>query len=197
MKISSPSEDRIIVDLSAQDMAELEITYEEMDYSTIETRRVIWTLLDAAGKKLHRNIDPSGKMVIEAMPRQSGGCTLVFTVLEGHYCDRDKKSVLRKQPETLACEFGSLDDLYRCALSLRSDASICESSLFADSGRYLLLLSSPFDINGIRNKLNEFGKCEICEILRADFIREHWKILASGNAVKKLTAAGSCGQQAP
>ena len=52
MKINSPAEDRIIVDLTDEDLRELDITYEDMDYSTIETRRVIWTVLDAAGKGL-------------------------------------------------------------------------------------------------------------------------------------------------
>ena len=59
MKINSPAEDRIIVDLTQQDMTELDITYEDMDYSTIETRRVIWTLLDKAGRILGRELDPS------------------------------------------------------------------------------------------------------------------------------------------
>ena len=49
MKINSPAEDRIIVDLTDEDLRELDITYEDMDYSTIETRRVIWTVLVASG----------------------------------------------------------------------------------------------------------------------------------------------------
>ncbi|MBO5410219.1 MAG: adaptor protein MecA, partial [Clostridia bacterium] len=78
MNIQSPAEDKIIVDLTKQDMLELEITYEEMDYSTIETRRVIWTLLDEAGKALGREFDPSRRMIIEAMPKNEGGCVLSF-----------------------------------------------------------------------------------------------------------------------
>ena len=58
MQINSPAENRIVVELSAQDMIELDITYEDMDYSAIETMRVIWTLLDAAGKYLGRELDP-------------------------------------------------------------------------------------------------------------------------------------------
>ena len=76
MKINSPAEDRIIVDLTDEDLRELDITYEDMDYSTIETRRVIWTVLDAAGKALGRDLDPSHRMVIEASPKSAGGCVL-------------------------------------------------------------------------------------------------------------------------
>lgn len=50
-------------------MDALNITYEQMDYSNIETRRVVWTLLDRAGHELKRDIDPSGRMIIEAVPR--------------------------------------------------------------------------------------------------------------------------------
>lgn len=48
MKILAPAENRITIELSARDMDALNITYEQMDYSNIETRRVVWTLLDRA-----------------------------------------------------------------------------------------------------------------------------------------------------
>ena len=82
MKINSPADDRIIVDLTGQDMQELDITYEAMDYSTIETRRFIWTVLDQAGKALGRELDPSRRMIIEAVPKAGGGCVLNFTMLD-------------------------------------------------------------------------------------------------------------------
>ena len=79
MKINSPAEDRIIVDLTKQDMMELDITYEDMDYSTVETRRVIWTVLGEAGKALGRELDPSRRMIIEALPKRRGRlCALLY-----------------------------------------------------------------------------------------------------------------------
>ena len=68
MKIEAPEENKIVVRLTADDMTKLHITYEEMDYANIETRRVIWTLLDEARRELGRDIDPSGRMLIEALP---------------------------------------------------------------------------------------------------------------------------------
>lgn len=61
MKIEAPEENKIVVRLTADDMTKLHITYEEMDYANIETRRVIWTLLDEARRELGRDIDPSGR----------------------------------------------------------------------------------------------------------------------------------------
>lgn len=80
MKIQAPAENRITIELSARDMDALNITYEQMDYSNIETRRVVWTLLDRAGHELKRDIDPSGRMIIEAVPAGRGGCVLKFTL---------------------------------------------------------------------------------------------------------------------
>ena len=194
MKITSPSEDRIIVDLSPQDMTELEITYEALDYSAIETRRVIWTLLDAAGKKLGRDIDPTKRMIIEAMPRRNGGCTLVFTVIEG-LCG-DRKPLLKKLSENLVCEFGNLDDLYRAAQSVTAKGKKTESSLYSNGGKYILLLNSPLEPDILRCRLNEFGRCEICEKLEADYIKEHWQLLASGNALELLISSGNSAKQA-
>lgn len=111
MKINSPAEDRIIVDLTDEDLRELDITYEDMDYSTIETRRVIWTVLDAAGKALGRDLDPSHRMVIEASPKSAGGCVLCFTLLDERRSRLCLRSTLRKQDQALLCEFSSLDDL--------------------------------------------------------------------------------------
>ena len=57
LKIEAPQENRIVVELTSADMTELDITYEEMDYGNIETRRVIWTILDRARAVLRRDID--------------------------------------------------------------------------------------------------------------------------------------------
>lgn len=193
MKITSPSEDKIIVELSNQDMLELDITYENMDYSTIETRRVIWTVLDAAGKVLDRDLDPSRRMVIEAIPKPDGGCILVFTVMNGCKNYQNKKPLLKKQPESLLCEFDSLDNLYRCAEGLNLNNEI-ESSLYENSGKYRLILTSPYEIGSIRRHFSEFCLCENCETLKADFTREHWKTLAQQNALKLISLPA---EQAP
>lgn len=184
MQINSPAENRIIVELSAQDMLELDITYEEMDYSTIETRRVIWTVLDAAGKALGREFDPSKKMIIEAMPHSSGGCTLCFTLPD---CNaKSRKALLRKQPSSIICDFVSLDNLYRAAESFRSLRASAQSSLYEDSGVYRLIVYSQFEIFSIIQCFSEFSKCRKGSTLEEEFTREHWHLLAADNALEKL-----------
>ena len=186
MKINSPAENKIIVDLNEQDMLELDITYEEMDYSTIETRRVIWTVLDAAGKILGRTLDPSRRMIIEAVPRNGGGCTLLFTMLEHSKNGLKQKSTLKKQGESLICEFSDAESLLSAAAGLDA-ADICaESSLYESNGSFRLIIYSPFDSARLRRYFSEFCSVSVCERLICEFTKEHWQIIAAKNALSLL-----------
>ena len=184
MNITSPAEDKIIVDLTKQDMQELDITYEAMDYSTIETRRVIWTVLGEAGKHLGRELDPSRRMIIEASPKCEGGCTLTFTILDGRRKSVSQKHMLKKQSESIVCDFENLDDLFRAAEEIRRSGEDARSSLFELNKAYRLILSRSSDrLNGI---LSEFCKIGSSNKMLTDFTNEHWNLLASDNAIEKL-----------
>ncbi|MBQ4625769.1 MAG: adaptor protein MecA [Clostridia bacterium] len=187
MKISSPAENRIIVDLNEQDMIELDITYDEMDYSTIETRRVIWTVLDAAGKVLGKTLDPSRRMVIEAVPRSEGGCTLFFTILEDSKNGFRQKSTLKKQVDSLICEFSDLDSLFSAVSRLEEGVCAVESSLYENGGSYRLIISSPFDSARLRRFFSEFCVVSSCEKLQCEYTKEHWQLIAPNNALSLLS----------
>ena len=183
MQINSPAENRIVVELSAQDMIELDITYEDMDYSAIETRRVIWTLLDAAGKYLGRELDPSRRMIIEAVPKSEGGCVLNFTLLETARRINTQKQFLKKQSGCILCEFDNLDFLYRAAENCVFSG---ESSLYESEGKYRLFLKSTDDIRNISRRFSEFGTVTECDGLACEYTKEHWNLLAHKNAVNLL-----------
>lgn len=183
MKINSSADNRITVDLTKQDMAELDITYEEMDYSTIETRRVIWTLLDEAGKALGRELDPSRRMIIEAVPKSEGGCVLNFTLLDAGKRINSQKHFLKKQSGCILCEFSNLDSLYRAAENCIFSG---ESSLYELNGKYRLLLKSTDDVRNILRCFSEFGTVAECDALNCEYTKEHWNLLAQKNAVSLL-----------
>lgn len=183
MKINSPADDRITVDLTKQDMAELDITYEEMDYSTIETRRVIWTLLDEAGKVLGRELDPSRRMIIEAIPKSEGGCVLNFTLLGSVKRINPQKHFLKKQSGYIMCEFDNSDILYRAAECCPHNQ---ESCLYEHDGKYRLIISNSDSIGALSRRLSEFGTVTECDRLTFEFTEEHWNMLACKNAVSLL-----------
>lgn len=186
MKINSPAEDRIIVDLTEQDMLKLDITYEEMDYSTIETRRVIWTVLDEAGKFLGRELDPSRRMIIEASPKNEGGCVLSFTILDGKRKNAVQKQLLKKQSECLICDFESLDALFSAAEGFAGEI-VPESSLYEKGGRYRLILNNLCNAKDLKNYFSEFSCVMSADKLACDHTKEHWRILAEKNAISVLS----------
>lgn len=186
MKINSPAEDRIIVDLTEQDMLKLDITYEDMDYSTIETRRVIWTVLDEAGKILGRELDPSRRMIIEASPKNEGGCVLSFTILDGRRKNVIQKQLLKKQSECLICDFDNLDALFSAAEGFCISEIKPESSLYEKSGKYRLILSNLCSAKELKNYFSEFACVMNADKLACDHTREHWRNLISQDAISIL-----------
>ena len=77
MKITAENDRCLSVELTGDDMRKLDITYEELDYANIETRRVLWTLLDEA-----RRIAALGlPRTLPAM--QSIGYRQLFSYLDG------------------------------------------------------------------------------------------------------------------
>ena len=79
MRIESHGENSFYILLSDEDMRELGVTFEELDYGNIETRRVIWTLLEEARSTLGRDIDPRDRMLIE-VSKGVCGCKIEFTL---------------------------------------------------------------------------------------------------------------------
>ena len=189
MKIEAPQENKIVVELTAQDMAELHITYEEMDYGNVETRRVIWTILDRVRTVLQRDIDPSGKLMIESIPTRDGGCVLFFTVPKEDAGPFVRQPVrLCRQPSTLLCAVDTPDDLFRLARHLRQALKpLPPSSLYLWEKRYVLLLQDGMCTPVCRTILAEYGTVCADNALAAAVLCEHGKLLAEHDAVEKLT----------
>lgn len=189
MKIEAPQENKIIVELTTDDMSELDITYERMDYSNIETRRVIWTLLDRARQTLGRDIDPSGKMLIEALPKPSGGCVIYFTVLDDGIRAAGRRNVFQIRKEhILSFDFDTVDTLTSCAEAVNvSGETLPKSSLYEWGGKYRLIVSSDCQQQRLKLLFSEF--CSDCGSgnLNAEFTKEHWRLLAEDDAIQKLT----------
>ncbi len=190
MKIVSPQENKIVVELTDADMTELDITYEEMDYGNIETRRVIWTILDRARHTLSRDIDPSGKMLIETVPTPEGGCVLYITVLQTQPHALGCRGLLRihKERTSFTYAFETLSDLTACAARLRENTSVpCRSSLFLLDGQYRLSIRSELPPRRVKTLLAEYGTPCADGALPDAFLREHGKLLAEDDAIEKLT----------
>lgn len=141
MNIRSTGKNKFVVELSKKDMAELDITYEEMDYSKIETRRVIWTILQKVRDDLGKDVDPTGNLLIEASADSQGGCVLNFTISEkrkSYDCRQPLR--LTKTTDSIVYEFVSqnalLDMLSRAGIEQFKN----QCRVFEKDGHYRLIL---------------------------------------------------------
>ncbi len=175
MKIESPNENKIIVELTDGDMEELDITYEEMDYSNIETRRVIWTILDRVRKFLGKDIDPSGKMLIETLPKDTGGCFIFFTV-----CNNITKGLVlsNKKEDCLVYEFENLDNVIDLMSRLKNKCGLnVNAELYSNNRKFRIIVNSADNI--ITRNMREYGQFCGKDDLLVQSTKEHWNLSSS------------------
>lgn len=138
MKITAESDFRVLVDLTAGDMKQLDITYDQLDYANVETRRVLWTLLDEVRKQTGTALNLAEKLIIQTLPLAGNGCRIIFTAVPGK---GEGMSVFEKEGR-LAAEFDSGNaflDFY--AFLLRQECRE-PASLYEKDGRFRVLFGA-------------------------------------------------------
>lgn len=159
---------KFIVGLSRTDMEQLDITYDKMDYSNIETRRVIWTILDRVRQRTGKDVDPSGNLMIEAAPDSTGGCFLMFTVPASK---KNIGTVISKNSGNWIFEFDSADNLLDMLSATDNNLKI---KLFTDGRKYRAELSS--ECAAAKHRIiEEYGRFIGKDSLTAALTHEHWK----------------------
>ena len=175
LKIESNGEERITVTLSNIDMADLDITYDEMDYSNIETRRVIWTILDKAQKTLGKSVDTDGKLLIEVAPLSDGGCILHFTSTPYSDCKNKKRLIMKKEAEPIL--FCPIDEnSFLDSLKILSELKdlIKNSASYKFKNRLYVIIRPKLTFSEkILHILCEFGDTDLCTESEISKIREH------------------------
>lgn len=169
MDIQPISNNKFIVGLSKDDMLDLDITYEEMDYSNIETRRVIWTILDTVRKDTGRDVDPSGNLMIEAAPNPNGGCLLMFTVSSG--LRAHSATVISKINSSKIFEFENADNLLDFLNQI--DGEI-EKRLFSKGDKYRIEITGDFS-ERMERIIGEYGLFVGKDALTCAVTHEHWQ----------------------
>lgn len=183
MNITACTDNRICVELTREDMKELDITYEDLDYDKIETRRVLWTLLDEARRRLGLDIYLTQRMLIEAVPDTTGGCSIFFTVMDDEQEDEEgEKRLVKVTDEEIVCQSGSIDNIGALSKVLMKSGKIKKSELYTDGRDYRLILHPKAPVTQRAEALiSEF--CDICPPSSAPYTYERWKLLASPDAI--------------
>lgn len=182
MNIEMPQNGRLEFRLDSQDLSELNITFDELDYSNIETRRVVWTLIDMARKNLHLDFDLTGRLLVEVYPERAGGCRLCITVLPKPELNI---SVTAKPIFTQHIFEFSLDDLLDFAEQIKKLPATCDDGeLFSDGTKYRLIIPLSNSQQSLKALMHEYGIYKGSDEFTLSYTREHWSSL--GSALKSL-----------
>ena len=174
MNIHSTGKNKIIVELSKEDMNELDITYEEMDYSRIETRRVIWTILEKVRVVTGKDIDPTSNLLIEATADSGGGCVLSFTVNEKQRLNECRRNLrLTKNDDSVIYEFDGADALLDMIKNVGGENITKPNRLFRNKNKYRLVLDK-LPCADDKKIIEEFADCVGRDDFSLAFTLEHW-----------------------
>lgn len=174
MNIHSAGKNRIIVELSKKDMLDLDITYEEMDYSKIETRRVIWTILEKVRDSTGRDVDPTGNLLIEVTADSQGGCVLCFTVGEKKRTfDYRQPLRLTKTTDSMIYEFENENDLLDMIYTVGRNNFENANKIFKNKNRFRIVLSK-LPCSRDKKIIEEYGTYVGRDELSLAYTAEYW-----------------------
>lgn len=185
LNITVKNEYRVEAEISADEMEQLGINYGELDYSSVETRRFLWSVIEEIrGDGI--DVDMSGRVLIEAFDGGTGGCTIAFTVLprtsSGGGC---VKQLVKNTGDSALITSARVSEL----IGFSKSAGKMRSELYFYEGAYRLFL---FPENNEREKLSKllpefYGVCSGSVAVKLAQCREKGELLRKGDAVHMLS----------
>lgn len=176
------NEYRAEVTLSSPELESYGITYEELDYGNISTRRLLWTLQNEIQKKYGYRINLSGKLLIEVVKDTEDSIRICFSSLSKKSEDENSvKQLVKGCTAPVIAEFSDFEEMLQAVSVL--DGRL-KSSLFEKNGKYRILFFLPAES---KEELI-FCLCEFCDIFEnsqkeAAKCSEMWNMIAENNAI--------------
>lgn len=179
------NEYRTEITLSSRELADYGITYEELDYGNIGTRRLLWALQGEVKRSYGYTIPLSGKVLIEVIKEQEDCIRICFSSLDAKSADGSSvKQLVKSCACPVIAEFSDLEEMLFAASLLTAEI---KSSLFEKNGKYRLLFSPSSE----KREELILCLCEFSEILESSpretaECSESWNIIAESNAISCL-----------
>lgn len=170
MHIYFESPQRLKIELDKNDLSDLNITYDELDYNKTKTRYVINELLTRIGAQ--NDFDThSSRMIVEVFPASNGGCIIYFTAVKSPSVTGLKRA--ENEPSVWAVH--SADDLLSVAERLSKHSLKKPISLHLLNNRYRLTINDASKIDELI--LSEYAS-KIGTSAAAIYTNEHGKLLS-------------------
>ena len=185
MNVLVKNEYRVEVELSAGELEHYGLTYEEIDYKNIETRKLLWSLTEEIRISCGVNVKLSGKLLIEVIKEKEGSFRICFSSLSAALDAASVRQLIKSSSVPLIAQFSDFEELLCAVRALDKEL---ESRLYESNGRYRLVVSADESAK----EAVIFSLCEFCELYESNEAQaarteEMWSLLIYPFAVKTLT----------
>lgn len=179
MNIHKSRGDRVIVELSSNELSRYELCPGEMDCKNPKTRRLINDVMKRAQRHIRRDITSFDKMNVDVMETDEG-CIMILCF----------KGIKTKRPFSgYVCVLPQTDDIFRLARGLLPHREkIRQASLFFDGNSYAACVL-PYAVfsREIFFVLSEFGTTVRASVGTREYLFEHKKLI-SRDFISSLTS---------
>lgn len=135
MTFEAMNKNCMIVELSAEEMEQYDITYDTLDQKNAHTKSFIKKILSHACESQYNSLSNCRKITVEALPVGDGGCFFILT-----FVSSPKGRYRVKRPcENVTLEVKSMDDLLDFVSAVKKKRSkTCECEIYRYKDRYFL-----------------------------------------------------------
>lgn len=164
----------LIVELSAEEMEQYDITYDMLDEKNAHTKSFIKKILSHACRLEENDLSNCRKITVEALPVGDGGCFFILTFAtspKGRYR-------VKRYGEKVTLETESMDDLLDFVSAAKKiQSKPCNCEIYRCNGKYFLTV--PDCPKSFSLMMREFGSVlpEIHE--KFSVFREHGSLMGT------------------
>lgn len=185
MVIEIISFNTIKIILDEKDMSSYDISFDKLDRSNPETKRLLVDLIESI--KDEKNIDLSSeRLFVEAFPKEDGGCLLYLSMLNNNIKVTPEKSSLYN---SIICKIDSPDILIKLSskIYILFNHILHNSELYYHDGTYQLILHIFKRADKkLKTLINEFCEISGSGEIDASAIREHYTCIFPINAIEEI-----------
>ncbi len=186
MLIEIISSNTIKVVLDEYDMAIYDISFDQLDRSSPETKRLLIDLIENINEE--KNIDLSDERIfVEAFPKDDGGCLLYLSMLGTNIKVTPEKTSLYSSIICTVTDYAALQAICCNIFTMYSHITHNSELYFNDGSYYIILHTFKRADKKMRTFLSEY--CEITGTGETDcsYIREYSQCLFPLNAIEEVT----------
>ena len=179
MKISCVSETVTVIELTEEEMKKYDFTFEESDYSSPHTRRVLWSIIDEASKITGKDVQVNQGLEIDFLPDVKGGCLLIIS--QG----KPDKTALTIETDTAIYESSDINSFLDFAKAATNCTKTAQSAFYYLHGNYRLIIKSAE--KRLHILAGEFALKSLDYITYNDKTREGFNCLIESKALEILS----------